>query len=206
MWWRFLALRYCVGHNSRAFGDHWVSSSLKGLCLCHLRMSVVLLCSAYRAFSCSLLFLGSFSAIFCPYYLWYGLPLRYHRPVTLFGFFPSGCGAGWRFFYPSHCGFMWRTDLSCSDYRGIFVKHVPTVFDIQQLVGWPIFDLSFCRPVIVCCSSCSYRIFFSICQVFFQRDCSGSGLRPGKFTPGHHFSGSRKYGSCIQRPAGYCHC
>ena len=59
MLWLFPALHYCVGHDSRAFGDHWVSSSLKGICVCHLHMSVVLLCSAYRVFSCSLLFQGS---------------------------------------------------------------------------------------------------------------------------------------------------
>ena len=26
--WHFLALWYCIGHHFRAFGDHWVSSSV----------------------------------------------------------------------------------------------------------------------------------------------------------------------------------
>ena len=52
----------------------------------------------------------------------------------------------------------------------------------------------------MCCSGCSYGGFFSICHVSFQRDCSGRGLRPEDFTPGHHFCGSRKYGFYVQRP------
>ena len=49
--------------------DHWVSGSLKGLCVCHLHVSVALICSAYRAFACSLLFkalsVRYFAHIFC---------------------------------------------------------------------------------------------------------------------------------------------
>ena len=48
--WRFPALRYCVGHNSWAFGDHWVSCSLKGAMRAPLHVLVVLLCSAYMKF------------------------------------------------------------------------------------------------------------------------------------------------------------
>ena len=54
--WRFLALRYCVRHHFRAFGDHRVSGSLIGVMRAPLQVLVVLLYSAYRACSCSLLF------------------------------------------------------------------------------------------------------------------------------------------------------
>ena len=64
MLWHFPALRYCVGHDSRAFGDHWVSGSLKGAIHVPLHVLAVLLCSAYRAFSCSLLFQGSPSPLY----------------------------------------------------------------------------------------------------------------------------------------------
>ena len=46
----FPALHYCVGHDCRAFGDHWISGSLKGAMHVPLHVPVVLLCSAYRAF------------------------------------------------------------------------------------------------------------------------------------------------------------
>ena len=85
--WRFLTLHYCVGHDSRACGDHWISGSLKGLCVCHLHVSVVLLCSAYRAFSCSLLFRGSPPLSPPLYYIFYtvfyiGSPLFFQFSVT----------------------------------------------------------------------------------------------------------------------------
>lgn len=46
--WCFLALSYCVGHNSRAFGDHWVSGYFRGVvCLpFSMHLLVLLLCSA----------------------------------------------------------------------------------------------------------------------------------------------------------------
>ena len=47
---------YFVGLHFRSFGDHWVSSSLKGAMLAALHLLVVLLCSAYRACSWSWLF------------------------------------------------------------------------------------------------------------------------------------------------------
>ena len=47
------------GHDSRAFGDHWVSRSLEGAMYAPLHVLVVLLCAAYRAFSFSLHFLSS---------------------------------------------------------------------------------------------------------------------------------------------------
>ena len=56
MLWCFLALCYCVRHHFRAFGDDWVSGSLKGAMRAPLRVLVVLLCSAYRVCSCSMLF------------------------------------------------------------------------------------------------------------------------------------------------------
>ena len=64
--WRFPALRYRVGRDLRTFGDHWVSISLKGVMRAPLYVHVVLLCSAYRAFSCGLLFQGSFRCDFLP--------------------------------------------------------------------------------------------------------------------------------------------
>ena len=48
--WRFPALRYCVGLDSRAIGDHWVSCSLKGAMRAPLHVLVGLLCSAYMKF------------------------------------------------------------------------------------------------------------------------------------------------------------
>ena len=54
--WHFLALRYCVRHHFRAFGDHWVSCNLTGAMHVPFHVPVVLLCLAYRACSCSLLF------------------------------------------------------------------------------------------------------------------------------------------------------
>ena len=44
---------------AKAFGSHWVSGRLKGAMRAPLHMKVVLLCLAYRAFSCSLLFQSS---------------------------------------------------------------------------------------------------------------------------------------------------
>ena len=93
MLWRFPALHYCIGHDSRACGDHWVRGSLKGLCVCHLHMSVVLLCSAYRVFLCSLLFQCSppLSTPLC--YILYSLLYRFST------FLPVQCdrcwGRGW---------------------------------------------------------------------------------------------------------------
>ena len=43
-------------HHFRAFGDLWVSGSLIGVMRVLLHVLAVLLCSAYRACSCSLLF------------------------------------------------------------------------------------------------------------------------------------------------------
>ena len=105
--WHFLALRYCVGHDSKAFGNHWVSGSLKGLCVCHLHVSVVLLCSAYRAFSCSLLFQSSpplsphlYYIVYIVFYI--GSPLFFQFSVTGAGarvgagfFFLAGGARGW---------------------------------------------------------------------------------------------------------------
>ena len=59
------------------FGDHWVSSSLEGAVHAPLHVLVVLLCSAYRAISCSLHFLGfsvwfivhSISGAVCHYFV-----------------------------------------------------------------------------------------------------------------------------------------
>ena len=45
-----------VRHHCRAFGDHWVSHDLVGAMHVPLHVLAVLLCSAYRACSCSLLF------------------------------------------------------------------------------------------------------------------------------------------------------
>jgi len=41
------------------FGDHWASGSFEGAMHAPLHVLVVLLCSVYRVFSCSLPFLGS---------------------------------------------------------------------------------------------------------------------------------------------------
>jgi len=63
--WHFPKLCYCVVHDSRALGDHWVSS-LDGAMHVPFHMLVVLLYSAHRAFSCNLHFLGpqALSSIF----------------------------------------------------------------------------------------------------------------------------------------------
>ena len=88
----FPPLRYCVGHDSRAFGDHWVSGSLKGLCVCHLHVPVVLLCSVYRAFSCSMLFRGS-PPLSPPFILYFYLVFHVDSPL-FFQFSVTGAGAG----------------------------------------------------------------------------------------------------------------
>ena len=94
MLWCFRALRYCVGHDSRAFGNHCVSGSLKGLCMCHLHMPVVLLCSAYRAFSFSLLFQGS--PPLSPPFILYFYIVFYIGSQLFFQFSVIGCwDGGW---------------------------------------------------------------------------------------------------------------
>ena len=102
----FWALCYCVGHDSRAFGDYWVSGNLKGAMRAPLPVLVVLLCSVYRAFSCSLLFLGC-PPLFPPlYYIFYifsfiiypvGSPLLFQFSVrgAGAGFFLAGMARGW---------------------------------------------------------------------------------------------------------------
>ena len=54
-----MARCFCVGRDSRAFGNHWVGGSLEGPMRAPLQVLAALLCSAYRAFSCSLHFLGT---------------------------------------------------------------------------------------------------------------------------------------------------
>ena len=39
--WCFLALYYCVGHDSRALGNHWVSSYLRGVVSLPFSMAVL---------------------------------------------------------------------------------------------------------------------------------------------------------------------
>ena len=77
----FSGIALLVGHDSRAFGDHWVSSSLKGAMRAPLHVLVVLLCSVYRVFSCSLLFLGSPPLSSPVYYIFY---------IVLFIIYPVG--------------------------------------------------------------------------------------------------------------------
>ena len=89
-------LHYCVGHDSRAFGDHWVSGSLKGAIREPLHVLVVLLCSAYRVFTCSLLFQGSPPLSPPLYYIFY-IVLFIIYPVgspQFFQFSVTGVGAG----------------------------------------------------------------------------------------------------------------
>ena len=97
MLWRFPVLRYCVGHDSRPFGNHWVSSSLKGAMRVPLHAPVVLLCSAGRAFSCSLLFQGSPPLSPALYYI-FNIALFSMYPVgspLFFQFSVMGAGRGW---------------------------------------------------------------------------------------------------------------
>ena len=95
--WHFLVLHYCVGHDSRAFGDHWVSGGLKlGAMRAPLHVLVVLLCSAYRAFSCSLLFQG-FPPLSRPFILYFLYSLLY-RFSTVLPVQCDGCqGRDWVF-------------------------------------------------------------------------------------------------------------
>ena len=55
MLWRFLALRYCVGHHFSALAITGSAVS-QGAIRAPLHVLVVLLCLAYRAGSCSMLF------------------------------------------------------------------------------------------------------------------------------------------------------
>ena len=114
--WHFSGLHYYAGHDSRACGDHWVSSSLKGAMCAPLHLLVVLLCSMYRAFLCTLLFQGSPPLSRHLYFIFYivlfsicpvGSPLFFQFRVTGAwagpgaGFFLAGRACGW---VPSRAG------------------------------------------------------------------------------------------------------
>ena len=87
-------LHYCVGHDSRAFGDHWVSGSLKGAIREPLHVLVVLLCSAYRVFTCSLLFQGS-PPLSPPFILYFLHSLIHHLPSRFSTVLPVQCDRCW---------------------------------------------------------------------------------------------------------------
>ena len=86
----------------QGFCRHWVSGSLEGVML-NLHVLAVLLCSVYRAFACSLHFIGSpplsplFLIVFFTIYP-VGSPLFFQFSVT-------GGGAGVR------AGFLWQAGL-----------------------------------------------------------------------------------------------
>lgn len=97
--WCFLALRYCVGCDSWAFGEHQVSGSLKGAMRARLTMLVVLLCPAHQVFSGSLHFLGSlpltpFFSFILLYFFFY-LPRRFSTVLPVRRVLGRGPGAGY---------------------------------------------------------------------------------------------------------------
>ena len=116
--WHFPVLHYCVGRDSRAFADHWVSGSLEGAMI-NLHVLAVLLCSVYRAVACSLHFLGSppQSPFFIVFFIIYpvGSPLFFPFSVT-------GGGAGFRAGFLRQAGLMTGLQvgqaLRCSSYLG----------------------------------------------------------------------------------------
>ena len=87
--WHFLAFHYCVGHCIRVFGDRSVGGSLIGVMHAPLHVPVVLLCSAYRACSCSLLKAPHPHPPLC-YYIFYIVLLSRFSTVL-----PVQCGEGW---------------------------------------------------------------------------------------------------------------
>ena len=88
-----MTLRYCVRHHFRAFGDHWVSGSLIGAMRAPLHMLVVLLCSAYRACSCSLLFKAPHPIIIIFLIIIYSVSFPLFFQFSVMG---SGAGFFWR--------------------------------------------------------------------------------------------------------------
>ena len=149
--WHFPALHYCVGHDCRACGNHWVSGSLKGLCVCHLHVSIVLLCSAYREFSCSLLFQGS-PALSPPlYHIFYivfyiGSPLFFQFNVTGAG---ARVGAGFFFFFwwaGLMAGLQVGRALGCSGCLGLG-SAVPAPPPPPHIPGYP---TSICDEGVKC--------------------------------------------------------
>ena len=101
--WHFLALHYCVGRDSRAFGDHWVSGSLKGAMRALLHVLVVLLCSACTSPPLSCLPFFFFNIVLFIIYP-VGSPLFFQFSVTGVG---SGAGAG----AGAGAGFFWQAGL-----------------------------------------------------------------------------------------------
>ena len=87
-------LRYCVGHDSRAFGDHWVSGSLKEVMCAPLHVLVVILCSAYRAFSCSLLF-SRLPTLISPFILYFLHSLIHYLATRFSTVLPVQCDRCW---------------------------------------------------------------------------------------------------------------
>ena len=91
--------------------------------MCHLHVSVVLLCSAYRALSCSLLFQGSFSAIFA--HIICGTVCRYVIIVQLrcLDFFLTVVGLVDVFFFSVH-----RSAGSCGERTFLVLTIVGLLF------------------------------------------------------------------------------
>ena len=87
-------MHYCVRYHFRAFGDHWVSSSLIGAMCTPLHVLVVLLCSGCRACSCSLLLKGS-RALSPPLLLYFLYKLIHYLLSTFSTNLPVQCGRGW---------------------------------------------------------------------------------------------------------------
>ena len=95
--WRFLALRYCVRYHFRAFGNRWVSASFIGALRAPLHVLVVLLCSAYRACSCSLLFKAFWQDFVAHSFCGQSAFTQFIGLLRCLDFFSRGCGARWRF-------------------------------------------------------------------------------------------------------------
>ena len=116
--------------DSRTFGDHWVSGSLKGAMHAPLHVLVVLLCSVYWVFSCSLHSLHSLplSSPFIFYIVLFiidpvGFPLFFQFSVT-------GAGAGFFWWAEQVAGLQVGQALRCSSYLGLGsavpASHVPS--------------------------------------------------------------------------------
>ena len=98
------------------FGDHWVSGSLEVAMRMPLHMLVVLLCSAYRVFSCSLPFLSS--PPFPPFFIVLVIIYPVGSPLLL-QFSVSGAGAGFFWWAGLVDGLQVGQALRCSSYLGL---------------------------------------------------------------------------------------
>ena len=130
--WCFLALRYCVGCDSWAFGEHQVSGSLKGAMRARLTMLVVLLCPAHQVFSGSLHFLGSLPLTpFFSFILLYFFLLSTSQVLNCSSSATGAREGAWcRVFLAGLlAGLQVRQAIRCSSYLGlrsaVLAPHVP---------------------------------------------------------------------------------